>query len=151
MWWVMSQIWLNSDSNELSQNSELSQVSKFGFELSRSWVRLANLAFELSRSWVTWIVIWVRVESVRTKMSRAQPCHLQPREAGFWPSQDLLQQNRFDGRRQRHSKAARVRQQKSDGHTIGLHSTSALFSEPQGRPSKPRAESAGVWVMAPAL
>ena len=37
--------------------SELSQVSKFGFELSRSWVRLANLGFELSRIWVTWIVM----------------------------------------------------------------------------------------------
>ena len=36
MWWVVSQIWLNSDSNELSQ----------------SWVRLANLGFELSRCWV---------------------------------------------------------------------------------------------------
>ena len=42
MWWIVSQIWLNSDSNELNQ----------------SWVRLANLGFELSRSWVTWIVIW---------------------------------------------------------------------------------------------
>ena len=34
MWWVVSQIWLNSDSNELSQ----------------SWVRLVNLGFELSPS-----------------------------------------------------------------------------------------------------
>ena len=49
MWWVMSQIWLNSDSNELSQ--------------------VRNLGFELSRSWVTWIVIWVRVESVRKNES----------------------------------------------------------------------------------
>ena len=36
MWWVVSQIWLNSDSNELIQ----------------SWVKLENLWFELSRSWV---------------------------------------------------------------------------------------------------
>ena len=36
MWWVVSQSWLNYDSNELSQ----------------SWVRLANLGFELSRCWV---------------------------------------------------------------------------------------------------
>ena len=36
MWWVVSQVWLNSDSNWLSQ----------------SWMRLGNLAFELSRSWV---------------------------------------------------------------------------------------------------
>ena len=36
MWRVASQIWLNSDSNELSQ----------------SWVRLAKLGFKLSRSWV---------------------------------------------------------------------------------------------------
>ena len=53
MWWVVSHIWLNSDSNELSQ----------------SWVRLANLGFQLSRSWVTWIVIWVRVESARKNES----------------------------------------------------------------------------------
>ena len=53
MWWVMSQIWLNSDTNELI----------------RSWVRLANLGFELSRSWVTWIVTWVRVESARKSES----------------------------------------------------------------------------------
>ena len=37
MWWVVSQIWLNSDSNE-------SDV-------------------ELSQSWIAWIVTWVRVES----------------------------------------------------------------------------------------
>ena len=53
MWWVVSQLWLNSDSNELSQ----------------SWVRLVNLGFELSQSWVTWIVIWVRVESSRKNES----------------------------------------------------------------------------------
>ena len=34
MWWVVSQIWFNSDSNELSQ----------------SWVKLGNLWFELSQS-----------------------------------------------------------------------------------------------------
>ena len=63
MWWVVSQIWLNSDSNELSQSWV--RLVNLGFELSQSWVRLANLGFELSRSWVTWIVIWVRVESAR--------------------------------------------------------------------------------------
>ena len=67
MWWVVSQIWLNSDSNELSQSWV--RLVNLGFELSRSWVRLANLGFELSRSWVTWIVIWVRVESVRKNES----------------------------------------------------------------------------------
>ena len=51
MWWVVSQIWLNSDSNELSQSWV--RLVKLGFELSRSWVRLANLEFELNRSWVT--------------------------------------------------------------------------------------------------
>ena len=67
IWWVVSQIWLNSDSNELSQSWV--RLVNLGFELSRSWVRLANLGFELSRSWVTWIVIWVRVESVRKNES----------------------------------------------------------------------------------
>ena len=67
MWWVVSQIWLNSDSNELSQSWV--RLVNLGFELSRSWVRLANLGFELSRSWVTWIVIWVRVESARKNES----------------------------------------------------------------------------------
>ena len=71
MWWVVSQIWLNSDSTELSRSWV--RLVNLDFELSRSWVRLANLGFELSRSWVTWIVIWVRVESAR-KMSRTQPC-----------------------------------------------------------------------------
>ena len=50
IWWVVSQIWLNSESNELSQTWV--RLLKLGFELSRSWVRLANLGFELSRSWV---------------------------------------------------------------------------------------------------
>ena len=63
MWWVVGQMWLNYDSNELSQSWV--RLVNLGFELSRSWVRLANLGFELSRSWVTWIVIWVRVESAR--------------------------------------------------------------------------------------
>ena len=67
MWWVVGQIWLNSDSNELSQSWV--RLVNLGFELSRSWVRLANLGFELSRSWVTWIVIWVGVESVRKNES----------------------------------------------------------------------------------
>ena len=67
MWWVVSQIWLNSYSNELSQSWV--RLVNLGFELSRSWVRLANLGFELSRSWVTWIVIWVRVESARKNES----------------------------------------------------------------------------------
>ena len=67
MWWVVSQIWLNSDSNELSQSWV--RLVNLGFELSRSWIRLANLGFELSRSWVTWIFIWVRVESVRKNES----------------------------------------------------------------------------------
>ena len=71
-WRVVSQIWLNSDSNELSQSWV--RLVNLDFELSRSWVRLATLGFELSRSWVTWIVIWVRIESSRKKMSRAQPC-----------------------------------------------------------------------------
>ena len=65
--WVVSQIWLNSDSNELSQSWV--RLVNLGFELSRSWVRLANLGFELSRSWVTWVVIWVRVESARKNES----------------------------------------------------------------------------------
>ena len=63
MWWVVSQIWLNSDSNELSQSWV--RLVNLDFELSRGWVRLANLGFELSRSWVTWIAIWIRVESAR--------------------------------------------------------------------------------------
>ena len=67
MWWVVSQIWLNSDSNELSQSWV--RLVNLGFELSRSWVRLANFGFQLSRSWVTWIVIWVRVESARKNES----------------------------------------------------------------------------------
>ena len=67
MWWVVSQIWLNSDSNELIQSWV--RLVNLGFELSLSWVRLANLGFELSRSWVTWIVIWVRVESARKNES----------------------------------------------------------------------------------
>ena len=62
MWWVVSQIWLNSDSNELSQ----------------SWVRLVILGFELSRSWVTWIVIWVRVESARKKWVEHNPDRYHP-------------------------------------------------------------------------
>ena len=67
MWWVVSQIWLNSDSNELSQIWV--RLVNLDFELSQSWVRLANLGFELIRSWVTWIVIWVRVESARKNES----------------------------------------------------------------------------------
>ena len=67
MWWVVNQIWLNYDSNELSQSWV--RLVNLGFELSRSWVRLANLGFELNRSWVTWIVIWVRVESARKNES----------------------------------------------------------------------------------
>ena len=66
-WWVMSQIWLNSDSNELSQSWV--RLVNLDFELSQSWVRLANLRFELSRSWITWIAIWVRVESARKNES----------------------------------------------------------------------------------
>ena len=42
-WWVVSQIWLNSESNELSQSWV--RLVNLGFELSRSWVRLANLGF----------------------------------------------------------------------------------------------------------
>ena len=45
--WVMSQIWLDSDSNESSQ-------SRVGRE---------NQGYESSQSRVTLIVIWVRVES----------------------------------------------------------------------------------------
>ena len=71
MWWVMSQIWLNPHSNELSQS--WIRLVNLGFELSRSWVRLANLGFELSRSWVTWIFIWVRVESARKKWVEHNP------------------------------------------------------------------------------
>ena len=63
IWWVVSQIWLNSDSNELSLSWV--RLANWGFELSRSWVRLANFKFELNLSWVTRIVIWVRVESTR--------------------------------------------------------------------------------------
>ena len=43
MWWVVSQIWLNSNSNELSQSWV--RLVNLGFEFSRSWVRLANLGF----------------------------------------------------------------------------------------------------------
>ena len=71
MWWVVSQIWLNSDSTHLSQSWV--RLVNLGFELSRSWVRLGNLGFELSRSWVTWIVIWVRVESARKKWVEHNP------------------------------------------------------------------------------
>ena len=48
MWWVVSQIWLNSFSNKLSQ----------------SWVRLLNLGFELSSelSQVSKFGIWVESE-----------------------------------------------------------------------------------------
>ena len=83
MWWVVSQIWLNSDSNELSQNWV--RLVNLGFELSRSWVRLTNLGFELSRSWVTWIVIWVRVESVRKKLVEHNPGW-----EGLWYSGSLM-------------------------------------------------------------
>ena len=94
MWWVVSQIWLNSDSNELSQSWV--RLVNLGFELSRSWVRLANLGFELSRSWVTWIVIWVRVESARKNESSfpwvwqkpkwvGQPPHQLNRKLHPWP------------------------------------------------------------------
>ena len=67
IWWVVSQIWLNSGSNELSRS--LVRLANRGFELSRSWVRLVNLEFELRRSWVVWIVTWVRVESARKSES----------------------------------------------------------------------------------
>ena len=71
MWWIVSQTWLNSDSNEMSQSWV--RLVNLGFESSRSWVRLANLGFELSRSWVTWIVIWVIVESARKKWVEHNP------------------------------------------------------------------------------
>ena len=58
IWWVVSQIWLNSDSNELSQvsifgfwvESELSRVSKFGI-----WVEseLSHLDCHMSQSRVS--------------------------------------------------------------------------------------------------
>ena len=48
MWWVVSQVWLNSD---LSQSWVW--LVNLEFELSRS-VMLANLGFEFSRSWVIW-------------------------------------------------------------------------------------------------
>ena len=38
MRWVVSQIWLNSDWNELSQSSV--RLTNLGFELNRSWVNL---------------------------------------------------------------------------------------------------------------
>ena len=56
MWWVMSQIGLNFDSKELSRSC---QVGKLEIELSRGWVN--------QECWITWIVIWARVESARTK------------------------------------------------------------------------------------
>ena len=59
MWWVVSQIWLNSDSNELSRNSELNHVSKFGI-----WVdsELSQVDCHMSQSWVS-----------PKNLSRAQP------------------------------------------------------------------------------
>ena len=67
MWWVVSQIWINSDSNELSR--ELSQIRKFVIwvesELSQSrkvkcWVEseLSHLDCQMSQSRVspkTWV------------------------------------------------------------------------------------------------
>ena len=63
MWWVVNQIWLNSDSNELSRNWV--RLANLGSELSQSWVNQERWSVELSQSWVTWIVTWVRVESAR--------------------------------------------------------------------------------------
>ena len=53
--WVVSQIWLDSDSNESSQ-------SRVGRE---------NQEYESSQSRVTLIVIWVRVESTRYCLSQS--------------------------------------------------------------------------------
>ena len=53
--WVVSQIWLDSDSNESSQ----------------SWVSYENQGYESSQSWVTLIVIWVRVESTGYCLSQS--------------------------------------------------------------------------------
>ena len=53
--WVVSQIWLDSDSNESSQ-------SRVGRE---------NPGYESSQSRVTLIVIWVRVESTRYCLSQS--------------------------------------------------------------------------------
>ena len=53
--WVVSQIWLNSDSNESSQ-------SRVGRE---------NQGYESSQSRVTLIVIWVRVESTGYCLSQS--------------------------------------------------------------------------------
>ena len=64
MWWVVSQIWLNSDSNELSQSWV--RLANLGFELGRCWVNQQKLSVESSQSWVTWIVTWVSVELART-------------------------------------------------------------------------------------
>ena len=75
MWWVVSQIWLNSDSNELSQ----SWVKLENFDLS--WVRVESV--KKSK-----VLSWVRVESPglsnesessqSENLSRAQPCCLVP-------------------------------------------------------------------------
>ena len=74
-------------------------------ELSRSWVRLANLGFQLSRSWVnkkSEVLSWVRVESrgrhmsqsrVNPKnLSRAQPCSHNPCQ---WKQILQLSENTF--------------------------------------------------------
>ena len=53
--WVVSQIWLDSDSNESSQ----------------SWVSYENQGYESSQSWVTLIVIWVRVKSTGYCLSQS--------------------------------------------------------------------------------
>ena len=63
MWWVGSQIWLNSGSNKLSQSRVM--LANLGFELSRNWVTQEKLGVELSHSWVTSIVTWVRIESAQ--------------------------------------------------------------------------------------
>ena len=53
--WVVSQILLDSDSNESSQ----------------SWVSYENQGYESSQSWITLIVIWVRVESTGYCLSQS--------------------------------------------------------------------------------
>ena len=57
--WVVSQIWLDSDSNESSQ-SRVGRENE-GYESSQSRITLIDR--HLSQSRITLIVIWVRVES----------------------------------------------------------------------------------------
>ena len=75
MWWVVSQIWFNTDSNELSQS--LVRLTNLGFELSRNWVYQEKWNVEFSQSWVTWLSM-SQSRVTPKNMSRAQPSHQEP-------------------------------------------------------------------------